>query len=373
MYDIAIVGAGVNGCSMAYEFSLENKKVIIFDMDGISSGGSGAAGAFISPKFSKTGDLKELLNKAFSYSMEYYEKNFPTLFKKSRLIHIAKDEDSSKNINEYKKSTKLELLNTPKDFMSGLSEYANSYENICMETAVVNAKSICSAMSKGAKHIKEKVDTLIYDDGQWIINDVYVAKHVILSTGAYKSVIDEPYIKIRGIWGHRIDVKTSTDNPYTIHQDVSISKSENGELAIGATHDVHYHPQTSNKAYDIENGRVELLNKARKTIDLEDLEVIKDYTGLRSGSSDYMPIVGRVVLSRETLRSCKNITNGKKYSADDFTYYPNLYILNGSAGYGFVLAPYLAKQLKDFILYAKDIDEAISPVRLFVRWAKRLG
>ena len=38
---------------MAYEFTQAGKKVIIFDMDAIASGGSGAAGAFIAPKFSK--------------------------------------------------------------------------------------------------------------------------------------------------------------------------------------------------------------------------------------------------------------------------------------------------------------------------------
>ena len=58
MYDIAVIGAGINGCSVAYELVKENKSVILFDKSGIASGGSGAAGAFISPKFSKQANSK---------------------------------------------------------------------------------------------------------------------------------------------------------------------------------------------------------------------------------------------------------------------------------------------------------------------------
>jgi tRNA 5-methylaminomethyl-2-thiouridine biosynthesis bifunctional protein len=31
MYDIAVIGAGINGCSVAYEFLQEDKSVIVFD------------------------------------------------------------------------------------------------------------------------------------------------------------------------------------------------------------------------------------------------------------------------------------------------------------------------------------------------------
>ena len=70
MYDIAIVGAGINGSSVAYEFLKQNKKVILFDQDTIASGGSGAAGAFISPKFATSGELKDLLDEQGSLGWE---------------------------------------------------------------------------------------------------------------------------------------------------------------------------------------------------------------------------------------------------------------------------------------------------------------
>ncbi|MCD6173946.1 MAG: FAD-dependent oxidoreductase, partial [Sulfurimonas sp.] len=119
-------------------------------------------------------------------------------------------------------------------------------------------------------------------------------------------------------------------------------------------------------------GRAELLEKASRTIDLENVEVIRDYTGLRSGSFDYMPLVGSLVLSKETLADTNIKFKTKQPNFEQYTYYPNLYMINGNGGYGFVLAPYLAKILSDNILSDKKISDRISPARFFARWAKKL-
>ena len=361
MYDIAIIGAGINGCSVAYELNSAKKRVILFDEGGIASGGSGAAGAFISPKFSKSGELKDTLHDAFVYSMAFYEKHFPKLFTKAQLLHIAKDEADGEVLKVYKAKTDLELLDLESDLQKSIS----------INAGIVNAKPMCEAMAKSAKFVKNRVDTIHYEDGVWVINDSYSAKELILATGAYETLIKEPYIQLRGVWGHRVDIKTTTKNPYSIHQFVSISPSSNGVLAIGATHNVHYHPQTATEPYDIEAGREELLEKASRTIELDNVEVIRDYTGLRSGSFDYMPMVGSLVLSSETLANKSINFKVKKADHSEYEYYPKLYMINGSGGYGFVLAPYLAKMLSEHILSGKKISDRLSPARFFARWAKK--
>ena len=371
MYDVAIIGAGINGCSVAYEFTQEGKKVILFDIEKIANGGSGAAGAFISPKFSKAGDLKELLHDAFVYSMDYYEKHFPHLIDKSPLLHIAKDESDEEALKIYKEKTSLELLSLLKEDIHKLTVQAQLKEIVSLNAAVVNAEQMCQAMAKSAKFVKQEVKSLVYNDGLWVIDETYSAKEVVLATGAYEKIIKEPYIKLRGVWGHRIDVETSTINKNSLHQFVSISASKEGKLAIGATHNVHYHPQTSKEPYDIKLGQKELLEKASKTIKLDNLKVLKDYTGLRSGSFDYLPLLGELVMSKETLRDKSINFKTKKPNYDSYTYYPNLTMINGSGGYGFVLAPYLAKILKEYILQAKSIDKKIVPARFFYRHAKK--
>lgn len=372
MYDIAIIGAGINGSCVAYEFGQAGKSVAIFDTDAIAGGGSGAAGAFISPKFSKAGELKKLINDAFIYSMQFYEQKLPQHFKKSSLIHLAKDEQDGETLEYYKKHTDLELENPTKESLEKLNPDALEFGYVSMQTGVVDAQKMCEALCAKAKFFREEVTSLVYDEDMWIINETYSAREVVLATGAYKQLLPEPYIQLRGVWGHRIDVKTSTKNENTLHQYVSISTSDKeGVLAIGATHDVHYHPQSAKEPYDIEAGRAELLAKAAKTIKLEKIEVLKDYTGLRSGSFDYLPLLGRIVLSGETLACCEKQIRVKHPDFNQFLYYPNLYMINGNGGYGFVLAPYLAKMLREYVLEAKKIDERLSPARFFARWVKR--
>ena len=362
MYDVAVIGAGINGACISYELSSAGKRVILFDEGGIASGGSGAAGAFVSPKFSKGGELKELLHTAFLYSMEFYEKNFPKLFTKAILIHIAKDSVDEEILRIYKEKTSLELLEHKKQ----------ARESLSLNAGIVDAVLMCQALSKSAIFKQEKVKSLEYSDGSWVINERYRAKEVVLATGAYDTVIHEPYIKLRGVWGHRIDIKTTTDNPNSLHQFVSISPSRDGHLAIGATHNVHYHPQRDTEPYDIASGREEILEKASRTLSLENVEVLKDYMGLRSGSFDYMPIIGSLVMSGETLENKSIKFQTKKPNFSAYSYYPNLSMINGSGGYGFVLAPYLAKLLSAYILEDKEISPRLQSARFFARWAKKL-
>lgn len=371
MYDIAVIGAGINGCSIAYEFIRAGKSVLLLDKEGIASGGSGAAGAFISPKFSKSGELKTLLNAAFSYSMEYYKNNFPDAFTPSQLCHIAKDGTDDTMLREYKKTCEFILQSMPQEMYDALTQKAKQREYISLNAAIVNAQKVCTFMSKDTTFIEEKVENLSYKGDFWSINENYKAKKVILANGAYENIIKEPYINIRGIWGHRIDVKSTTQTSCSLHQFVSVSKSEEGILAIGATHNIHYHPEKNDAPYDLVKGREELLAKAAQTIALRDVKIIKDYMGLRSASVDYMPLVGGVIHSKETINSCGNRLQDKRIGYNAFSYYPHLYMINGSGGYGFVLAPYLAKILKEHILHDKVIDKSIAPARYFARWARR--
>jgi tRNA 5-methylaminomethyl-2-thiouridine biosynthesis bifunctional protein len=172
-------------------------------------------------------------------------------------------------------------------------------------------------------------------------------------------VLDEPYIQLRPVWGQRIDIRTSTRLDFTIHHQLSISPSgEDGVMALGATHDLNYNPQLCSEPYDLEPGRKELIGKALDTIELKDIEVIGDYTGLRSGSNDYLPLLGRVVKAEIS-------------SVEEPEYYPALYMINGVGGYGFVQGPYLARQLSRHILYGEELDEKLAPERFFRRWIKR--
>lgn len=350
MFDVAIIGAGICGCSSAYFLTQEGLSVALIDAEGIASGGSGAAGAFVSPKFVKSGPVKELSEAAFDFALAFYKEHFKEHTRFSELLHLANNELSNERVKYFKEHTAYEQIESNASLLESIKPEALEYEHIALkECALVNAKSLCEALAKDADFHKLHVNKVAFNDGAWHIEGIK-AKNLILTTGAHRHLVPMPYYVPRAIFGHRIDIKISTHSSVNIHQFVSISKSdENGVIAIGATHDVHYNPLTSDAMYDLKKGQRELIEKASRTLDLQNIEILNDYTGVRSASIDHLPLVGPVV----NAKSAQN--------------YPNLYIINGVGGYGFVQAPYLAKMLSDYLYASAPIDAKLLPSRFYQR------
>ena len=371
IYDIVIVGAGINGCSSAYFLTQAGQRILLIDQEGIAAGGSGAAGAFISPKFTKGGYLKEVLEEAYCFSLNFYTQHFPEAIQRAKLLQIANSEENALRLSEFKTGTTLSFSTECSEVESILTPYALKTESLVLEQGgVVNAQKMCESLADGIDFVCEKVEKLVRHDGYWQVGSVK-AKKVVLATGSYDFVIEMPYMALRRVWGHRIDVQTTTTVPFSIHHHLSVSpSSKEGVVAIGATHNLHFNP-FSDVVYDVEAGRKELLEKAALSVKLEDVKVIKDYTGLRSGSNDYLPMVGGVVDASSLEDEGFNRAKLKQMKEDDFRHFEELYMLNGSGGYGFVLAPYLAKQLSEHLVEGKALNEALLPSRFFRRWAKR--
>lgn len=365
IYDVAIIGAGINGTALAYNLHKKGLSVALFDKE-IAAGGSGAAGAFLSPKFSKSGALKKLINTALDEALEFYEEYFPNHIRHHPLLHIAKTLKEAEALRQMKNSGEVPLLSNPPFVPSGEFLYTS-------KSAIVDAKAMCKALAMQSLFIEKRVGSICFDGELWLIDNEFKVQKIVLATGAYKHLINEPYLRnaVRGIWGHRIDIKTTTHIPCSIHQYLSVAPTKEGVTALGATHDVHFHPDKG-ISYDYEAGRAELLANALKTIRLENVEVIKDYVGLRSGSFDYLPFIGELVDSKATFtRFSKTELMKKPPRYKTFCYYKNLYVINGSAGYGFVLAPYLARILAESIVEAKEIPDLLKVARFFPRYVRR--
>lgn len=371
-YDVIIIGAGINGCTCAYFLHQAGQKVLLIDKEKIAAGGSGAAGAFIAPKISKAGPLKRIMEDAYHESLAFYNTHFPAYITNNPLLHIAKNAKDSEALAWFKENTSF--LHSNK--VSNLHEYAMLqsdpliYESIVFDNSgTVDAQGVCQALAAKIDFEQMNVHLLHREEGMWRCGE-YSARHVILSIGAYPKIIDVPYLSMRGIWGHRIDIKTTTPLGVTTHHHVSISATKNGICAVGATHDVHYSP-FDEKIYDYESGRRELLEKVSKTYKLDNIEIVQDYAGLRSGSNDYFPLLGPLVDAQKTIAKHPRIRNGWPVDPCEYEYYPDLTLINGSGGYGFVLAPYLAHRICNHLTNAQPISEELLPERFFTRWVKK--
>ena len=366
MFDYLIIGAGVSGSTLAHFLSLGgSNNVALIDKAGIAGGASGAAGAFLAPKVAKGGYLLELVNKSFVYALSFYEKFSPELLTKYGLLHSASQDFEKIRFIHFAK-THSTWLSKPKLFTELKKEF---YEEALFfnDGALIESRELCKKLSNGCTFINENIKNLEFNE-HWILNNRLKAKVVILATG-YENILNEEVIKIRPILGQRCDITSSTKIPYNLHSGVSVSATKkNGEITIGATHHREF---TEIKATKEDN--IELLNSASTLVTLKNIEIKNSFVGVRAGSFDYLPLLGKVVNSSKTLLKFPSLLHKHKAKIDELVYYPNLYVINGVGGRGFVLAPFLAKILSEHLLNDKNLDKELLPSRFFYRWCKKNG
>ena len=366
-YDVAIIGAGIIGSSLAYELHKKGQSVVVFEKEAIASGGSGAAGAFINPKISKSGPLKELMEKAYLYSLDFYKKRFPAFTTSAPLLHISKFEDENEKVEYFKTHTSLETAEPSAETTSLLTPYALSFASVYLkDNAIVEAQEMCRALLEEIELCITKVEEPIYTDKLWHI-DRYKAKKLVLCTGGYEEVFKEPYVKLRRIFGQRCEVSSSTHIPCTVHHEVSVSATKkNGRIAIGASHYLDEDDIPSS-----EKGTEELIELAKKSVKLEDVKVHSSYCAMRSGSNDYLPILGQLIDAKKSLFLAPEVVKGDKTA--ELATISELYMINGVGGYGFVLGPYLARMMSEYLLEEKALAHEVDLKRLYYRWAKKEG
>lgn len=337
---------------------------MVVDKKGIAAGGSGAAGAFVSPKLGKSSVLHSLTNEAFAFAKDFYLKYSPDYFHQTGVVRIPKDaEDAQKfplyqetNINRSEFYTKDQLLNL------GIS---SNFESLFFpEAGDCDAKEVCQHLLKEIDFSVYEVDKVIRDEGLWLVGD-YRAKNLILCTGYEENLIDIGYMGIRATWGTRGDFSTPLPLPISLHQSISVGANRDGVIKIGATHEKAIKvPQTceESQAYSLQE-------KSASLVQSDAFILQKSYCGMRSGSRDYLPLVGKIIDVASMLERYPSIKRGKKFP---FLYHENLYMMNGLGGRGFVFAPLLGETLAACIVDNKKVDHRINPDRLFLKWCRKL-
>jgi glycine/D-amino acid oxidase-like deaminating enzyme len=360
-YKYIIIGAGISGCSVAFELQKYSSDILLIDkLCDVGQGASGAAGAFLSPLLGKPNKFKQLVTDSLKYSTKFYKQNTPNDINNCGTIRVPKDDRDKIKFKSYIPYIDFDFEQKDDGYFFKIGSIVNSY-------------NICKTLSQNVKKLfNYEVKKIEFKNNLWIIDDKIKSKNLILTTGASVNLISQSYFNIRPVWGQRIVIKTSTFVPYNYHKECSISQSilqDDGTYitSIGATH----HKNILEKEIS-QIDTNELLDKANKIIPLENVKVLKEVAGARSCSVDYLPIVGKLIDEEQTLKEFPHLKNGTYVQEERFNRYDNLFVLNGIGGRGFVLAPFLASKLVDFIVNKKDIDTNLKVDRLFKRWVRKL-
>lgn len=359
-YDYIIIGAGICGCSVAYELAKHTNNILLIDKNSdVALGASGAAGAFLSPLLGKPNPFKDLITRSLKYSTQFYQTKFSSAIDTCGTTRIPKNSEEDAKFQSYIPYMDFEFVKDKDGYFF-------------KDASVVDSFALCKSMTQNIqKKFNYDVTSLRQQNDTWVLNDELIGKKIILTTGYETNLLDQFYINIRAVWGRRIDIETSTQVPYNYHKACSVSKSikyNNKYLvAIGATHH-----RDKNGVDNIEENHQELLQKASDIIPLEDLKIVKDYCGARASSVDYFPLVGELIDGEATIAEFPYLKNGTNVDSKRFTRYENIFLLNGVGGRGFVLSPYLAKQLVNYMVDSVPIEENITVDRLFKREVRKI-
>jgi tRNA 5-methylaminomethyl-2-thiouridine biosynthesis bifunctional protein len=346
--------------------SKKGLSVLVIDRSGVASiGGSACAGAFISPKIGKFSPLLSLTNEAFEFSKEFYLENFSKYFYQTGIIRIPRDDNDAKKFIEYEKANTSKRKWITKEELKALNINEKNRSFFFFEAGVCDAPSLCNALLEGIEYKQYNLtSTPIYKDNYWHIGDIRASK-LLLATGYENTLFDMRYMGVHGIWGSRGDYRSSLNLKVSMHKNISISANINGVIKLGATH-----IRAKNPCMICDGKPLRTLEeKASSMVDTSDFELIETFCGMRSGSKDYFPLLGRVVDVDFMLKEYPRLIKGAKAP---LKYIENLYICNGVGGRGFVFAPLMAKFLADFLVDNQEIDSRVNPDRLFFKWCRKL-
>ena len=368
-YDIAVIGAGIAGVSTAWFLKSAGMRVLLIDKSAYpASGGSGAAGAFISPRIGKGGKLQELTNRAFEFAIDFYSKNYPQHFHHTGILRLPKSSDDAEKFKIYEQSNHTPYEIYDKDRLKSLGIDEHTLGFFFPQAGDCDAMRLCETMASEMDYRQMLVNNITKSGNLWEIfsdRDSIKLPAIVLATGYENTLFDMRYMGIKGLWGSRGDYYTESKIATTIHKDFTLSAYRDGYIKIGATHIKSPNPCMlcdGNPLKDLES-------KAKKLYPNLKIKLKRTLCGMRSTSRDHFPLVGEILDVNSMLQNYPSLYRGAKV---EFEYLEGIYILNGLGGRGFVFAPYMAKLLTDYIIKSSILPDEINPDRLFYKWVRRV-
>ena len=372
-YDVIVIGAGIAGCCSAFFLKQKGLDVLVVDRSGVAStGGSSAAGAFVSPKIGKGSPLQTLTNEAYAFAKDFYLEYFPKHFSQTGIIRIPKDKEDAQKFQTYESFNQASRRWIEREELQklGIKECFKSF--LFDEAGVCDAPKMCEGILKNILYEQFNVKKLEQVEGLWRLFEsdstlFKQAKNIVLATGYENTLFDMRYMGVKGTWGSRGDYKTNLKLDVSMHKSISVSANIKGIIKLGATH---------NKAKDpcmVCDGEPlkKLFATASTMVNTDNFILKETFCGMRSGSKDYFPLLGSVIDVPYMLKTYPKLLRGLRLTQPPKKI-SNLYICNGLGGRGFVFAPIMGKMLADLMVHGDEVTTSVNPDRLFLKWCRKL-
>lgn len=339
--DFLIIGQGLAGTVLSYHLLKENKKIHLINHPKKVSSSKVAAGIY-NPITGKRLVKTWNADKIFPYLETFYRELEEVL--NSSFIHpmeVYRPFNSIEDQNECMGKTASGSLD---GFISDISvvrkgsgilndRFGGITFNNC---GYVDLPTMLEAYN-GYLRTLDVYEEEIFDEEQIIINEDHVVYNNI--NAAKVIYCDGPesrlsryfsYLPFKIVKGDLIVIKTDVKITQIISKGIYIVPLVDGLYKVGATYD--WNDSTSIPTLA---GKLEIVEKLTSLLN-SSFEVVEHYAGLRPATKDRRPFLGVHPLNK------------------------NVAIFNGLGSKGVSLAPYLAKEFTNFLVYEKELEKDVN-------------
>jgi tRNA 5-methylaminomethyl-2-thiouridine biosynthesis bifunctional protein len=364
-YDVIVAGAGIAGICAAHWLKEAGKRVLLLDRKGLLAGASGAAGAFLSPRLGRGGELQKITNDAYRFALDFYARTVPEGFFQKGLVRIPKDGKDAEKFAGYEPFIDVPYRRVGAgDFPHIAPEAMRHGAFYFPDAAFVDPMTVAKKATEGIETAWGVDAKPAWREGLWHVAG-YSAENLVLATGAERLPLEIPYLSIGGLWGERVDVRSEAEIPVTLHQKLSVSANVGGLVRIGATH-VRNDPRS-----EIERVNQLIVDAVALVPALADQQIVRIYAGHRASVSDHFPLVGALADADAAKKRLGKPPKRLKPEDETIPRLPNCYIVNGFGGRGFVFGPLMGKMAGDTILSERPVDPRVSADRYLLRALRR--
>jgi tRNA 5-methylaminomethyl-2-thiouridine biosynthesis bifunctional protein len=397
---VAIIGAGIAGCTTAYALAQRGLKVTLIDRHGIATEASGnPQGAMYAKLAAGEATHSKIYIQGYLQSLRWLNS---TLDKGDGwddcgLIQLASTE---KELNRQKKF----IANThyPKELLQSLdAEQASNISGVNLNTGGlffpaagwVSPQKFCQQL---VKHPlidvqQDKAIELIQQQDQWLLETQQTRKlgltkqvysHVVIAcANDSQALLKQSYLPTKSIRGQLtyLDSSANTNKLKTVLCGKGyIAPANNGKLCLGASYNIkddenqmRLEDHQKNLQYLDDFGQeFEQLHQELQTANAHEYP---GRTGFRCTTPDYLPMTGPLINEEDFDQSFSAIRkNLARYPRQAAKFHSGLYLNIGHGSRGLTSAPLCAELIASYICdenfpLAKDHAEALLPGRFYIR------
>ena len=402
--DIAIIGAGIAGCTTAYALARRGFKVTVFDPNGIATEASGnPQGAMYAKLAAGEATHSNIYIQGYLQSLRWLEQQLEPGdgWDNCGLIQLASSEKEAARQKKF-----IENTDYPTELLHGISQAkASDISGLTMncgglffpQAGWVSPQRLCIELLKHPliTYQQENINLLVQveesnsDASTWQLQSAGLNKslnfsHVVIAcANKSQQLLPNSYLPTKSIRGQLTYLAEEIDNPTSKLKTVLCGKgyiapANNGKLCLGASYNIKddetgMRLTDHQKNLDYLDDFGEEFKALHHKLNQKDAQSYLGRTGFRCTTPDYLPMAGPLLdepkFDSKFTVIRKNLARYPRQQAPTLS---GLYLNIGHGSRGLTSAPLCAELVASYICgenfpLAKDHAEALLPGRFYIR------